>query len=106
MSGLVPTVHTAPSMRDFAAALLRCWPEATKAGAGILWAHFAGETGAGRYCWGWNLGNWKWTEEQAGPVWAEDNDAWPQMSVLVEDVALASAPASGGGPVFGGMVVR
>ncbi len=46
-------------MKDFARALLEVWPEATKAQAGVLWAHFAGETGDGKYCWNWNLGNVK-----------------------------------------------
>lgn len=34
--------------------------EIPKEGCGILYAHFAGETGSGRYCWNWNLGNVKW----------------------------------------------
>ena len=56
---LVPTKRTTPTMREFAIALLRVWPEATKASAGVLWAHFAGETGDGVYCWNHNLGNVK-----------------------------------------------
>ena len=46
-------------MLDFAKALLLVWPEATKEGVGVLWAHFASETGSGAYCWSWNLGNVK-----------------------------------------------
>lgn len=46
-------------MIDFARALLAAWPEATKEGAGVLWAHFAGETGDGVFCWNHNLGNMK-----------------------------------------------
>lgn len=59
---LVPTVRTTPTLLEFAIALLRVWPEATKHGAGILWAHFAGETAEGHHCYGWNLGNVKWTK--------------------------------------------
>lgn len=45
---LLPTVRTTPSKTDFARALLAAWPDATKEGAGVLYAHFAGETGEGR----------------------------------------------------------
>lgn len=52
-------------MVDFARALLRAWRAIlgslpTKEQAGVLWAHFAGETGDGKYCWAWNLGNAKY----------------------------------------------
>lgn len=57
---LVPTVHTAISRRQFCQALLAVVPEIPKEGAGILYAHFAGETGAGTHCYNWNLGNVKW----------------------------------------------
>jgi hypothetical protein len=63
MSQLVPTLRTTPTKRDFAIALLKVWAEATKVGAGILYAHFAGETGEGVHCYGWNLGNVKWTKD-------------------------------------------
>ena len=59
---LMPTIRTTPTMRDFADALLVSWPGATKEGAGVLWAHFAGETGDGFHCYNHNLGNVKWSK--------------------------------------------
>ncbi len=56
---ILTTTRTTPRMLDFARALLIVWPEATKEAAGVLWSHFAGETGEGQYCWNWNLGNMK-----------------------------------------------
>ena len=56
---LIPTVRTTPSKLDFALAVLKEWPDANKPNIGVLWAHFAGETGEGKYCWNWNLGNVK-----------------------------------------------
>jgi hypothetical protein len=56
---LVPTARTTLSKVDFAAALLSTWPDATKEEAGVLWAHFAGETASGQDCFNWNLGNVK-----------------------------------------------
>ena len=55
----VPTVRTTPTMVEFARALLKAWPEATKAGAGVMWAQFALETAKGVHCYGNNLGNVK-----------------------------------------------
>src|SRR5690349_13467086 len=60
----VPVLRTTPSMLDFARALLRSWRSSVgalpdKKQSGVLWAHFAGETGDGQYCWCWNLGNVK-----------------------------------------------
>lgn len=51
-------------MLEFARALLRAWRAVVgalpnKEQAGVLWAHFAGETGDGAYCWNQNLGNVK-----------------------------------------------
>lgn len=62
MSNLVSTIRTTPTKQEFAAALLAVWPKAEKNSAGILWAHFAGETGDGVHCYCWNLGNVKWTK--------------------------------------------
>lgn len=62
MSTLVATIRTTPTMRDFADALLVSWPGATKEGAGVLWAHFAGETGDGYHAYNHNLGNVKWSK--------------------------------------------
>ncbi len=62
VSQLVPTVRTTPTLREFATALLAVWPEATKGGAGVLWAQYASETGDGLHCYGWNLANVKWTK--------------------------------------------
>lgn len=38
-------------------------------------------------------GSWMWTNEAAGPVWVDDDDAWPNMTLLVEDqVAVPDPP--------------
>jgi hypothetical protein len=67
----VPVVRTTPSMLAFARALLRAWRTATgtlptKPQAGVLWAHFAGETLDGVYCWNHNLGNVKFVAGGGG----------------------------------------
>lgn len=56
---LISTVRTVPSPMEFCRALLVEWPEATKEGSGVLYSQFAGETGDGKFCWNWNLGNVK-----------------------------------------------
>lgn len=56
---LLETKRTTPSAIDFTRALLVMMPGATKEQVGVLWSHFAGETGSGQYCWNWNLGNVK-----------------------------------------------
>lgn len=71
MDQRVPTVQTTPTMLDFARALIRAWRAVvgtvpTKTQAAVLWAHFAGETGDGRYCYCWNLGNYKHTPGSGG----------------------------------------
>ena len=61
---LVPTIKTPVTMQTYAPALARAWrlllgAFPTKAQAGVLWAQYGIETGAGPYCWGWNIGNVK-----------------------------------------------
>lgn len=56
---LLETKRTTPTKLDFAIAVLKEWHDANKTSVGVLWAHFAGETGEGKYCWNWNLGNVK-----------------------------------------------
>jgi len=56
---LVETKRTTPTKFDFAIEVLKLWPELSKESVGVLWAHFAVETGEGIYCWNWNLGNYK-----------------------------------------------
>lgn len=56
---LVPTIRTSPTRAEFAEALLRAWPEATRQGAAVFWAQFAIETGEGAHCYNFNLGNVK-----------------------------------------------
>lgn len=72
MDQRVAVARTTPSVFDFASALLREWRAVvgtlpTKEQAGVLWAHFAGETADGKYCWNWNLGNWKHTPGSGQP---------------------------------------
>lgn len=44
-------------------------------------------------------GNWYYTTENGGPGWTDDQDGYPQMALLVDDVV-----ASGGALVNGGLV--
>lgn len=62
MNTLVATKHTFISMEAFAAALLEVWPDATKEQSAVLYAQFAGETGASKYLWNNNFGNVKWSK--------------------------------------------
>lgn len=89
MSKLVSTVRTKPTMRDFARALLEVWSDASKAAAGVLYAQFAGETGRGMHCYGWNLGNVKWT---AGCGWDYHalNGVWEGVAPAQAERLIAS----------------
>lgn len=55
----VNTVHTAPSASDVVSLLKQNWAELTSNGARTLTAQFMHETGGGKYCFNWNLGNVK-----------------------------------------------
>lgn len=37
-------------------------------------------------------GSWYWTIDSAGPVWVDDDDAWPNMVMLVEDQVAVPEP--------------
>lgn len=58
---LVPTVNTPVTPVGFARAVIKVWPGITKEGCGVLYAQYALETGAGKACWNWNIGNVKYT---------------------------------------------
>ena len=53
----VPTAQTTPSAADVVAMLLKCWPDLSQNGARTLAAQFMAETGGGKFCFNWNLGN-------------------------------------------------
>ena len=81
----VPTKTTTPSARDVVTLVRQSWPELTEAGARTLAAQFMHETGGGKFCFNWNLGNIK-----AGPtdlhmylrgVWEVDSPAKAQDQV-------------------------
>jgi hypothetical protein len=55
----VPTHQTTPSAGDVVAMLLLGWPELKPNGARTLAAQFMAETGGGKFCFNWNLGNVK-----------------------------------------------
>ena len=59
---LVPTKQTKVSMLDFAKAVVATHHDLPKEAAGVLWAQFAAETANGVHCYGYNLGNVKWTQ--------------------------------------------
>ena len=56
------TQRTTPTSRDVVVMLLAAWSDLTENGARTLTAQFMAETGGGKYCFNWNLGNVK-----AGP---------------------------------------
>jgi hypothetical protein len=62
----MPVIRTPISMKDFAKALIRTLRsggvEPTKEAAGVFWAQYALETGAGGFCWNHNLFNHKVTQ--------------------------------------------
>lgn len=66
---LMPVVRTPIGMRDFALAMIRSLRamgvSPSKEAAGVFWAQYALETGAGGYCWNHNLFNHKVTQSQA-----------------------------------------
>lgn len=55
----VTTKRTTPSANDVVTLLRQAWPELTENGARTLTAQFMHETGGGKYCFNWNLGNVK-----------------------------------------------
>ena len=55
----VLTRRTTPTPLDVVNMLLASWSELTANGARTLTAQFMAETGGGRYCFNWNLGNVK-----------------------------------------------
>lgn len=79
------TKRTTPTARDVVTMLMAAWSDLTQNGARTLAAQFMAETGSGRYCFNWNLGNVK-----AGPnephmylrgVWEVDSVAGAQTQV-------------------------
>ena len=55
----VPTQTTTPSALDVVNMLLHVWTALNQNGARTLTAQFMAETGEGRFCFNWNLGNVK-----------------------------------------------
>jgi hypothetical protein len=53
------TTHTSPQAADVIRLLRAAWPELLETGARTLTAQFKVETGSGKYCFNWNLGNVK-----------------------------------------------
>lgn len=60
----VPVKRTSPAPGDVVAMLERNWAELTETGARTLTAQFMHETGEGRSCWNWNLGNVKCKKDE------------------------------------------
>ncbi len=59
MSSQIPTVRTSPTRLDFARAVVGARPGLSRETFAILWAQFCMETGAGRNCYNFNVGNVK-----------------------------------------------
>jgi len=55
----VVTRRTTPTAREVVLMLRQVWSDLTENGARTLTAQFMAETGEGRYCFNWNLGNVK-----------------------------------------------
>jgi hypothetical protein len=81
----VVTRTTTPTPREVVYMLLGAWPDLTENGARTLTGQFMAETGGGKYCFNWNLGNVK-----AGPnephmylhnVWECDSQAGAEGQV-------------------------
>jgi hypothetical protein len=53
----VAAVTTKPKLREVVATLRATWPELGDQGARTLAAQFMAETGGGRFCFNWNVGN-------------------------------------------------
>jgi hypothetical protein len=82
----VTTTRTTPTPQQVVDMLLTTWSELTPNGARTLTAQFMAETGGGKYCFNWNLGNVK-----SGPntphmylrgVWEVDSPAGAQSQVV------------------------
>ena len=58
------TTRTTPTSREVVAALRLTWPQLTETGARTLTSQFMTETGHGKFCFNWNLGNVKASEAQ------------------------------------------
>jgi len=86
----VNTENTVPSPADVIALLRAAWPELTDAGARTLTAQFIHETGGGRYCFNWNLGNVKATADQPHMFL---RNVW---ELLLPESAAAEVKAAGG----------
>ena len=55
----VVTRKTTPTAREVISMLLQAWPQLSENGARTLTSQFMVETGGGRFCFNWNLGNVK-----------------------------------------------
>jgi hypothetical protein len=55
----VVTKQTKPSAREVVSMLQQAWSDLTETGARTLTSQFMAETGEGKYCFNWNLGNVK-----------------------------------------------
>ena len=55
----VNTSQTTPAASDVVAMLLPAWPDLNQNGARTIAAQFMAETGGGKFCFNWNLGNVK-----------------------------------------------
>jgi hypothetical protein len=81
----VPTRTTTPTARSVVSMLLQVWPELTQTGARTLAAQFMAETGGGKYCFNWNLGNVKAGASEPhmylNGVWEVDSPAGAQSQL-------------------------
>jgi hypothetical protein len=85
----VPVQRTSPSAAQVVDMLLGAWPELTNNGARTLAAQFMAETGGGKYCFNWNLGNVKARDTSVLHMYLAN--VWECFSKANADSAVANA---------------
>lgn len=89
----LPTKNTAPAAADVVRMLHANWEELNEVGARVLTAQFMHETGEGKYCFNWNLGNVKCKKDETNVQHHYLRDTW---EILGKDAATKLCAESGG----------
>jgi hypothetical protein len=89
----LPVKRTAPPAADVVKMLHQSWPELNEEGARVLTAQFMHETGEGKYCFNWNLGNVKCKKDETNVPHHYLKDTW---EILGKDGAVAMCKQAGG----------
>lgn len=94
---LLEAVRTPIDLRAYSRAVARAWrlllgAFPTKAQAGVLWAQYGIETGAGPFCWNWNIGNVKHVAGD-GHDYVALNGVWEGVSAAEAERLISSGQA-------------